>query len=108
MRVTVGVLVVLAMGLSASSARADWKMDRAQLVAATVWQNPCAGQVQIVIEPLADDAVANVHDDERPPYPVCRVHFNATAGYVLDDWLNLCTYMEHEYGHLADFHDPLN
>lgn len=81
-------------------ARADWQTDRAQAVAAKLWNNPCAGQVKLW--------------STNPPQPswrawtyprLCTIALSNTKPW---QWDELCPVMMHEYGHLAGYTDPLN
>jgi hypothetical protein len=81
-------------------ADADWKLDRAQAVAAKAWNDPCPGRVQVLYAPplepgwLASTIVADcrITLSDREPWP----------------WSQLCPVLVHEYGHLAGYRDPAN
>lgn len=73
-------------------------MLRAQAIAARVWHNPCGGNVAI----------------QRATPPVNPGEFGVSIAWTYDNdctvylatgwhpgWLELCTTMLHEYGHLA-------
>jgi hypothetical protein len=92
-------LVLVALGLSAAPAQAGSRLDRAQRIAATVWNNPCDGQVRVVWEDKPGGA-ANVAYAKD-----CMVSFDA---HTRLSWGAFCTFMIHEYGHLANYRDPLN
>jgi hypothetical protein len=83
------------------TARADWQTDRAQAIAAKVWNDPCAGHVTLGYA--------------TPPSTDWRAWtFTATCTILLSDqppawrWTELCPVLMHEYGHLAGYTDPLN
>jgi hypothetical protein len=99
-------MLVAALGFIAAPAEAGWKLDRAKAIADVVWHHPCGDvPVEVVWEPLEATIAAQVHDDEAPPYPLCRIHFNSDERL---GWMAFCSYMLHETGHLANFRDPLN
>jgi hypothetical protein len=81
-------------------ADADWKIDRAQAVAAKAWNDPCPGRVQTLYAP--------------PPEPswlasaikgYCRITLSDRESWP---WSQLCPVLVHEYGHLAGYRDPEN
>lgn len=95
----------------ASSAQAGWRINRAEQIAAIVWNHPCNDHVLIIWE-------INVQDDAHEAaawadVPGCTIHINANfwnePHYRIGwSWPLLCTTILHEYGHLAGFRDPLN
>jgi hypothetical protein len=95
-------LLALALAaLGAGTARADWRTDRAQAIAAKLWNDPCAGHVTL--------------GRAAPPETGWRAWtYPAVCTIVLSDqppawgWDELCPVLMHEYGHLAGFTDPLN
>ena len=85
---------------ASGAARADWKLDRAKAVAAKVWNDPCAGRVQVDIAAQAGaDWLASTLPSQ------CRITLSATRRWR---WGLLCPVLLHEYGHLAGYRDPLN
>ena len=86
--------------LGAGTARADWQTDRAQAMAAKLWDNPCGGQVTLW-------SVAPPEPSWRAwTYPQqCTIALSNTRPWK---WTELCPVMLHEYGHLAGYTDPLN
>src|SRR4051812_3351955 len=79
----------------AGTARADWQTDRAQAMAAKLWNNPCGGQVKLW--------------PTSPPQPswrawayprLCTIALSNTRAW---QWNELCPVMLHEYGHLAGY-----
>ncbi len=81
-------------------ADADWKIDRAQAVAAKAWDDPCPGRVQLLFAP-----------PEQPSWLAstirgyCRVTLSDQQAWP---WSQLCPVLVHEYGHLAGYRDPSN
>jgi hypothetical protein len=84
----------------AGTARADWQTDRAQAMAAKLWNDPCSGQVKLW--------------PTSPPQPswrawtypkLCTIALSNTRPW---QWNELCPVMLHEYGHLAGYTDPAN
>ena len=82
------------------AARADWKLDRAKAVAATAWNDPCTGRVQVDIAPQAGaDWLASTLPSQ------CRITLSAAQRWR---WGLLCPVLLHEYGHLAGYTNPGN
>jgi len=91
---------MLCIAMHVGTAHADWQLDRAMVIAAKVWNDPCSGQVKMLSAP--------------PPQPgwrawtypkQCTVTLsNAWPWY----WRELCPVVVHEYGHLAGYRDPDN
>jgi hypothetical protein len=91
---------MLCLALPAATAAADWQTDRAQAVAAKVWDDPCDGQV---ILQLAEPPQPSWRAWSYPR--LCTVVLSTAARWR---WSELCPAMIHEYGHLAGFRDPEN
>jgi hypothetical protein len=84
----------------AGAARADWQTDRAQAIAAKLWNHPCGGKVELwhTAPPEASWRAWT--------YPsLCGIALSDTAAWK---WRELCPVLMHEYGHLAGYSDPLN
>lgn len=88
-------LVVAVLVVSLSSAHA-WRVERAQSIAEVVWHNPCNGTARLV-QSVDIDGYAEADIDR------CVVYVLRGA-----PWLDFCTAVLHEYGHLAGFRDPTN
>lgn len=97
---TLGLAVLLLL-IAAAPARAGWKMQRAQAIAATVWNHPCADQVDVLWARLGGG------EDAAGDQVNCDVWLRANEP-DLREWPYFCTVMIHEYGHVAGFRDPLN
>jgi hypothetical protein len=96
-----GALVALVLGAAvAAPAQAGWRMDRAQAIAGVVWNDPCGGRVQLVWERLPEGITAQTRGS-RP----CTILFDRTEPL---DWMSFCSYVIHEYGHLAGYLDLRN
>jgi hypothetical protein len=87
---------------TAATANAGWKVQRAQAIAAAVWHHPCADHVTIEWGDLPATGIAvsaaEAFDDE------CRIVFAREP----TTWVEFCTTMIHEYGHLAGYRDWAN
>ncbi len=94
------ITVVLCTAMHVGTAQADWQLDRAQTIAAKVWNDPCSGQVKIL------SAVPPQAGWRAWTYPgLCTITLsNAWPWY----WDELCPVVVHEYGHLAGYRDPDN
>jgi hypothetical protein len=94
------VATTLCVALPAGVAHADWQTDRAQLIAAKAWNNPCAGKATLRLA--------------APPQSTWRAWtYQGLCLIELSDsqpwrWDELCPVIVHEYGHLAGYTDPLN
>jgi hypothetical protein len=79
-----------------------WQIERAELVAAKVWHDPCAGRLQLHVswEPVADAVWAESWPDE------CRIAI--APDWRIWGWPYICATVIHEYGHLAGYSDPRN
>lgn len=84
------------------------QIDGAKAIAARVWKNPCANGVSVTWGPVVPTATT-VNTDEivaEATQETCSIVFNNTL--PVPRWTALCTYMIHEYGHLAGYRDPSN
>jgi hypothetical protein len=72
----------------APSAQAGWRIDRATAIAEIVWGDPCSERVTLAWAPIANTAQALD----------CTVTFQSTGRRT---WLEFCSDVLHEYGHLA-------
>jgi hypothetical protein len=91
------IAVLLALAVVPAEARAGWKIDRAQTIAATVWryQPPVTLRwARLPAPAMADASTATVWLNIGPRED--------------SEWAPFCTTMIHEYGHLAGFRDPSN
>ena len=84
------------------------KVAAAKALAAAVWGNPCDGNVSVRWDDLGSEYAANATPS------LCVVKLNtrgpgATGGaYDRWSWGWVCTYMLHEYGHLAGMNHSAN
>jgi hypothetical protein len=93
------VAVALCLALGVSPARGGWRIQRAQAIAAQVWHHPCDDHVTITWGDLVTPgAVAESYIGE------CRIVFSPAP----TTWVEFCTTMIHEYGHLAGYRDWTN
>lgn len=96
------ILAALAMAAPAQAAPgyqlATW-LDRSQAIAERVWNQPCSGQVEVVLAPLPleHDAETLVNDATRP-FTNCSIVLNLM---LMNRPAYLCTVLLHEYGHAA-------
>ena len=94
------VVTLLFAGLPAGIARADWQTDRAQLIAAKVWNDPCGGRVTLWFTTPQDPSW------RAWAYPMlCTIGMSTAKPWK---WGELCPVLMHEYGHLAGYKDPAN
>jgi hypothetical protein len=97
----IAVIVAAALAL-ASPAHAGWKVRRAQAIAAAVWHHPCGDHITLAWRDLPDTGTAvtaaEAFEDE------CRIVFSREP----TTWIEFCTTMIHEYGHLAGYRDWAN
>lgn len=82
---------------TSASAHADWRIDRAEQIAAVVWNHPCNDNV-----------------------PVTREHSDGLDGWVIPDtctvnldpgltsWWDICRDTLHEFGHIVGARYPEN
>lgn len=94
------IAAMLVIAIPVSTASADWQVDRAQAIAAKVWNDPCAGHVTIAYGVPAKPSWIGWSD----PWS-CTVTLSSTVTFT---WMPLCSLIVHEYGHLAGFRDPTN
>jgi hypothetical protein len=94
------VATTLFVALPAGVARADWQTDRAQLIAAKAWNDPCPGKVTLrMAAPPASTWRAWTYQYQ------CLVELSNSQPWT---WKELCPVLIHEYGHLAGYTDPEN
>jgi hypothetical protein len=94
------VATALVVALPAAVARADWQTDRAQLIAATAWGDPCPGRVTLrLAAPPQTTWRAWTYQWQ------CLIELSNIQPWK---WKELCPVLVHEYGHLAGYTDPLN
>lgn len=103
-RLALWACCALALALAApQTADAGWKLDRARQVANAVFPNPCGAHVRVKwwdhlpLDTWDKDVVAWT----QPEYDTCEVMFLSNRHW---SWIDLCTTMVHEYGHLAGLH----
>lgn len=96
-------------------AEAGWKLDRATRIATLVWANghrvPCVENMQVRwADPLPTTGnitrLGWINADPATGQPTeCVIYFDRTLPLP---WLDFCTTLIHEAGHLAGFRDPTN
>lgn len=93
-------ITLLACCLTPATGHAGWRINRAALIAKTIWQHPCVDHATIQWATPNDPATL-----AWTTPGACTIWISTRERMT---WPEFCHRVLHEAGHLADYHDPNN